>query len=80
MITVQDIASGDEDGDDIWPDKCIDETAEEWPVHVERLEHYLTTNGIGDAGKKQAILLSVISVESTSKFVCTSKTKRQNNV
>ena len=33
---------------------------DDWPQYVERLEYFFVANGITDAGKKRAVLLSVI--------------------
>ena len=40
--------------------KEFDGTKEDWPLYVERLEHFLAANGISDGEKKRAVLLSVI--------------------
>lgn len=36
------------------------ESEEEWPLYMERVTHYLAANGVNDAGKQRALLLSVI--------------------
>ena len=33
--------------------------AEDWTIYAERLQHYLVANGVEDADKKRAILLTV---------------------
>ena len=38
----------------------FDATKEEWTQYVERLEHFFVANDIADAGKKRAVLLSVV--------------------
>ena len=38
----------------------FDGTKEEWTQYVERLEHFFVANDIVDAGKKRAVLLSVV--------------------
>ena len=37
-----------------------DGTKDDWPQYVERLEHFFTANGITEAGKKRAVLLTVM--------------------
>ena len=37
----------------------FDENKEKWTQYTERLGHYFTANGVTDAGKQRAILLSV---------------------
>jgi hypothetical protein len=39
-----------------------DGTKDDWPQYVERLEHFFTANGITEAGKKRAVLLTVMGV------------------
>ena len=46
----------------------FDPSQETWAMYVERLEHYFITNGIEDAGKKRAVLLTV-SGASTYKLI-----------
>ena len=38
----------------------FDESKEEWPLYAERLEQYFAANGVDDAARQRAILLSVI--------------------
>ena len=38
----------------------FDETKDDWLQYVERLEHFLAANGIDDANKKRAVLLTVV--------------------
>ena len=38
----------------------VDETKDDWLQYVERLEHFLAANGIDDANKKRAVLLTVV--------------------
>ena len=38
----------------------FDGTKGDWPLYVERLEHFFAANGIADAEKKRAVLLSVM--------------------
>ena len=38
----------------------FDGTKGDWPLYVERLEHFFAANGISDGEKKRAVLLSVI--------------------
>ena len=33
---------------------------DDWPQYVERLEYFFVANGITDAGKKRAVLLSIM--------------------
>ena len=40
----------------------FDETKDDWLQYVERLEHFLAANGIDDANKKRAVLLTVVGV------------------
>ena len=39
--------------------KAFNPQAEDWTIYAERLQHYLVANGVEDAGKKRAILLTV---------------------
>ena len=39
----------------------FDESMEEWPLYAERIEQYFAANGVDDADRQRAILLSVIS-------------------
>ena len=38
----------------------FDESKEEWPLYAEMLEQYFAANGIDDADRQRAILVSVI--------------------
>ena len=38
----------------------FDESKEEWPLCAERLEQYFAANGVDDAARQRAILLSVL--------------------
>ena len=38
----------------------FDESKEEWPLYTERLEQYFRVNGVDDADRQRAILISVI--------------------
>ena len=38
----------------------FDASKEEWPQYEERLTHFFQANDIDDAGKKRAVLLSVV--------------------
>ena len=38
----------------------FDVSKEEWPQYEERLTHFFQANDIDDAGKKRAVLLSVV--------------------
>ena len=38
----------------------FDGAKDDWLQYVERLEHFYTANGITDADKKKAVLLTVI--------------------
>ena len=38
----------------------FDSMKEEWTQYIERLEHFLVASDIADAGKKRAVLMSVV--------------------
>ena len=39
----------------------FDESKEEWPLYAEMLEQYWAANGVDDADRQRAVLLSVIA-------------------
>ena len=47
----------------------FDKSKEEWPLYAERLEQYFTANGVDNADRKRAILLSVIEAQTLQSLV-----------
>ena len=48
----------------------FDESKEEWPLDAERLEQYFAANGVDDADRQRAILLSVIGTRTYQTLRC----------
>ena len=45
----------------------FDDTKDDWPQYVERLEHFFLANGIDSEEKKRAVFLSVVGAAITNK-------------